>query len=366
MTTQRNVMFNRYLQTEVATINEASNIACSSPAAIQQMQDLAKRANYKRYEQDNSLANITAAIRATSSYFVFQDVDYVQKHLKHIETGEPIRDVALEQTRCPLFINVAREIISEIVAQFPEALEHSVSGAVERDLIHQLTLQMHRKDASRPIDAIMGTEIVVCYIPNFSERNIQDTMTSHWDHESSSTTIIPDHMFRNLLKLTNVSSHEWKDAVERIHGVRVDESDPMIDEDWEIERERAWSEFNFTPEDGGEPIIDVEELVNAVDSCPMGFTPLLAFSADAGQLCTRDWGNRMDVSGSILGLHDFVHGTGDIISIPTTNTIAPTPKEMMVAEGVTNDFLKVHGLEWGSFKCDVRDNFASTASSLTP
>jgi len=343
------------LSASVPDPSGAISAVCGSPKAMELLKQLAVKSGYRRFHHDNSSESIAAVIEAAQAFFASGDLRDAERRLKSVARVNEPEELAEDLSLDPDFESLHKEIFDQVLARFPSERPNLISGAVSASLKRHLADEITKADKSSPIDAMKMAGIVVCHVPGLAHEGIEATMTSFWDDESSSLTVKPDEKFRRLLMLANISSEEWIEAVERVHGIRIDLADPETSEDWELERAAEWTSFRLMPDDSQGPVVDPEELVLAVDNCPMGFTPLLAFAADAAELCTRDWSTHLGVKGGILGLHDFVNGSGDLLSTVGQLRINPCPQEMMVAEGFRNDFLHVHGLEWGSFRCEIED-----------
>lgn len=277
--------------------------------------------------------------------------------------GEWLRDEeASDDFRRSQPFSAILDAVTDSVAATAVAATRGAIGAVAKEAILSSFLdEVARLDATKPSDLIRGTQVVVCHVPGF-EGDMAATMTGHWTSESSSLTIKPDKAFARFLSLVNVGASDWIDAVRTLHGVSLDEPWGLCG--WESERADAWRSFAFVADPSKPSFKNVLRLVDAVDACPYGFTPLVAFAADAGMLCSRDWDLPLSIEGGVIGLHDFMNGSGDPLRFEHAVTIPAGLSGMTLGEAVQHDFAEVHGFVRKSFRSKVSDLEAARSPAL--
>jgi hypothetical protein len=153
------------------------------------------------------------------------------------------------------------------------------------------------------------------------------------------------------MKLANLSKKSWLAGLKQA-GFDI-ELDGDLSEDERAERQKAWADVDWTV--SGEPVTDVSKIVHAVDLCPYGFTPFVAFSMDAFKIVNRKWSQAMAVTGGVLGLHDFAFGSGNPIRFEGNLTLPAKTANVVLHDRLKHNLSKVHGFTAQAFKSKFKD-----------
>lgn len=336
-------------------VRDAARAAVRSAPVRDSIDRLVRKAGFRRYRPMNAGWAFDAAVAATHAFFQSGSTKPSEQLIS--ESVDPASEYAvfMDDIRRSHAFAVLRDTAADAVAaRFPGAAWVDVVSRTASMLAEEIVEAVDAADDSVPLDAIGGAEVVVCYVPGLSEgADVSSTMTSFWTDESSSLTVRPDVAFMHLLSLANVSVQEWLDAVEKSTGERPD--CPAGDGSWKDERAAVWSGAYAEVDPSRPPLVKPSRLVEAVDACYLGFSPLIAFNADAGSLCARNWETPIGVKGGVLGLHDFVNGSGDPLRFEQKVVVQARPCNMMVGEARACDFNEVHGFVRKSFRSKVTE-----------
>jgi hypothetical protein len=337
----------------------ANDIAiCLSSPSVQEIIDEVSKKYYlpafqnNRREENRLLANQVATV-----FFKTADIDLALSSVKPMEASDEIlADWKNEIKNLRAFHLVKDAIVDMMRELHDQECADRVENTVSEAILNTTIESGRNHDASKPLDAIKGIQTICAYVPLSHEKSDHaDVFTTFWSDRSNSTTIKPSKEFLEFLKLANISTSEWKDAVLEIHDVDLEGS---LDDDaftFEIERVHAWQKTHQDADDSKPSLVDVEELVYAIDNCPFGFTPLVSFSMPIEELVHRDWNEPIKLTGGILGLHDFINGSGDPLRFEGEIELSPTISNMMAAGARANDIASVHGFVDQSFKSLVED-----------
>lgn len=346
------------------TVSEAARVALRSEEAAAAINRVVLRAGFRRYSPAVADLSPGAAAATAESFFATGSRNEAECQLEaHLNHASALADL-LEDMRHSRLVSAVESAVREAVLdRFPAASPEEVSGRVSSVLVEELTEAIGAADDSSPLEALRGSEIVACYVPGLSKGGLASTMTSFWTDESSCLTVKPDFAFMRFLELANIEVPEWIDAVQKATGHRVDDNGP---EEWHAERAEAWRQAACGHDKSRGALAKPARLVQAVDACYLGFTPLIAFNADAGRLCARDWSCPLSLKGGILGLHDFLNGSGDPVRFEQKVVIEAAVGDMMLGEGRSCDFEEVHGFVKSSFRSKVSDEPSSPSPVSEP
>ena len=332
-------------------VRDAARAAARSPEARASIDRIVAKVGFRRYRQINASWAFEAAAQAVNAFFTdgstLSPERVVEQSIDHASAHADLMD---DIRRSRAFSSLRDAAAAAVSARFPKIPRIDIVARVSSFLAEEIGEAIDAADLSVPMDAIGGTDIIVCYLPGLREgASLEDTMTSHWTSESSSLTVKPDEAFMHFLTLANVSVPQWLDEVEKATGERVDQA-PSKAPRWKAERAAAWSGAAAETDSTRPAAVKPWRLVEAVDACYLGFSPLIAFNADAGSLCSRDWNNGLGIKGGVLGLHDFVNGSGDPLRFEHKVVVQAKPGNMIVGEARPFDFNEVHGFVRHSFR----------------
>lgn len=340
------------------TVRGAVTAALRSPEAAEAIDRIVAKAGYRRYRAGGPGWSREAVLAAVGAFFATGSLAKARSEISTgmdatTELAELLDDIKLSQP----FSAILESAAASVVRRFPRVGLGDARARIASVLAGEIAEAIIAADRSEPVDAVRGTEVVVCYVPGLSKaRRLEDTMTSCWTASSSSLTVKPDAAMMRLLSLANVSVGQWLDAVEEVNGERLDAYGGGPE--WTRERAAAWSEAEAACDPSSPPLVKPKRLVEAVDACWLGFTPMIAFSADAATLLGRDWDRALGVKGGVLGLHDFVNGSGDPLRFEQKAVFTVSPSDMMVGEARDCDFEQVHGFVRQSFRSRLTDEDA--------
>jgi hypothetical protein len=220
---------------------------------------------------------------------------------------------------------------------------------VGRTTLHHLVNEVRRADSSNPLDIAVGKDVTICFIPGSSRvQNYWDTATRSWLERSDSISIFPDRTFLDFLGVVGVAKADWLAAVERnttmSAAARMRGHLP--------ERSAAWEAVPDWETSGSLDIED-DDLVAAVDACPFGFTPMIAFTMGAEEVFAMDFTETLEVTGGIVGLHDFTTGSGDPLRFEGTLRVSPGVGDMHLADDQPLGLIATHGFLNSAFVSTV-------------
>lgn len=333
-------------------------LVCIMSHNVQEIiKEISKKFTAPAFRNDGSSKAKSVADQVANAFFKSADKDTALDLVK----PTPIQEELITEWKSEIRNSRAFHLINDAVVDIIHQLhpEHSIEeiAQISSDLIVNATIEAGEEhDNSRPIDGVKGINTVCAYVPLPEAHDDPNTVfTSFWTERSSSTTIKPDKTFLSFLKLANISTDEWKAAVFDMHDLDLD---CELDDDaftYEFQRKQAWSEVRQEADESQPSLVQAEELVYAIDNCPYGFTPLVSFSMPIEDIITRDWNTTIRITGGILGLHDFINGSGDPLRFEGEIELSPTISNMMAAGARANDIASVHGFVDQSFKSVIED-----------
>lgn len=322
---------------------------------------IARHLKYGRFELPNTAASNTMIAEGLAKYFPTCELSLFTQHIRDTVdtiTGDKL-DMALgTAVSHRIFEPTLSRVVETISADYPHIPIPDLTAAAHKVLAQECVLAAIQLDQTVPLDSLEGKEAILAYIPGLEKSaEMEGTMTDFWSEANYSTSlsIKPDAVFRTFLTLANIGSSEWIDAVETVHGIRLDEEPDEFADDWERERYAAWCDFFVEAESDAEPIAGSETLILAVDACAFGFTPMVAFKMPASAVVGSAWDQPLTVQGGVFGLHDFKNGHGDPIRFEGKIAIEPKPFEIQVATLMENDLMSVHGFTAKSFDSIVEE-----------
>lgn len=335
---------------------DAVRAAIRSPEVRAVITRLVKKVGFRQYRPADTEWGFKAAVAALGAFFETGSSARPERLLASaFDPAAEYADLMDDIRRSQPFAALLDGISEAVAKRFPKVPAAVIAARTAEQLCEEIIDAVDAADGSSPLDAIRGSEVVVCYVPGLGKsQGLAATMTSFWTEDSSSLTVVPDAAFMHMLSLANVSVGEWLTAVEKTHGERIDEAAAGAS-GWQVERAAAWARAEAATDPGRPPAVKPARLVLAVDACYLGFTPMVAFNADAGALCARDWNTALAIRGGVLGLHDFVNGSGDPLRFESRIVVQAAPENMMVGEGRACDFTEVHGFLRRSFRSEVTD-----------
>ncbi|MCZ7861582.1 hypothetical protein O9X98_09230 [Agrobacterium salinitolerans] len=247
------------------------------------------------------------------------------------------------------FDAISEKVRAVFEADAPEMRIGDWQEIVGRTTLYHLVDEISRADTSHPLDIASGKEVTVCFIPGSSRvENYWDLATRSWMERSDSISIYPDRTFTDFLGVVGVSKADWLAAVER--NTTMATAARM--RDYLGERNDVWGNV---PEWETSGTLDIEDddLVAAVDACPYGFTPMIAFTMQAEEIFAMDFTETLEVTGGIVGLHDFTTGSGDPLRFEGTLRFAPGVGDMHLADDQPLGLIATHGFLSSAFVSTV-------------
>lgn len=332
--------------------------ACLATGRMREMiERFSASLSFRRYSKAVAVHETEIVEAAVTKFLLtgseFLVADHIEESLNKVEELE---DLVTDIRTADFFEALVKATAATVRDRFPHTSPEHLEVIVEDRVLDRAVQIVHEIDPSRPIDAVKGSSFVFCYVPGLdAAETLEETMTSYWSDESSSLTIRPDMVFARFLKLTGVSRDQWLDAVEDICGVDLRDDPPAGAPAWMWERAEAWRKFNPPNDAGRKPITEVGSLVDAVDNIPGGFTPSIAFKADAYGFITRDWNKPLSIKGGVVGLSDLINGSGDPIRFEGTAVVSGEREDCVLSSNMPNPPEKAYGLHPSAFSSRLID-----------
>jgi hypothetical protein len=357
---------NELLNEQLATTLEA---CLDVPRIGAMIETFAKSLRFTRFRPARHADELQAAMEAMSDFLEEGDVDSCEQSIRssHVQ-GEEMAELIHDVRQADFFDALVRATAAVVTERYPAADETGVSDMTASRVLDLSIDAVYRTDQSMPLDVLNNVTMTFCAIPGLDEaRTETDLATSHWAQDSGCRTIKPDRVFARFLQLAGVSSQTWIATVQEMTGVKVDADPEAGAPHWHSERAAMWRDFVDLPPICDGPIADVYRIVEAVETAGRGFTPCIAFRADAGRMIRRDWSRSMTVSGGLLGLHDFINGTGDPIRFERKVTLSLDRGCFEVAETMKNPITEAHGFgeEWFRSRIADSDHFYDTSAAAS-
>jgi hypothetical protein len=342
--------------------DDASELASVIDACLStgRMNDMIRRFSdslgFRQYKPASALHEMAIAEAAVTKFLVTGSEFFAAAHIEDtLDKAEELADLTAQIRSADFYDALVKATSAVVREKFPHVQPTRLENLTSERVLDTTIDTVHAEDTSKPSDALRGVKFVFCYVPGVdAAESLEETMTSHWSDESSSLTIRPDAVFARFLKLAGISREQWLEAVEDVCGVDLREDPPHGAPAWMWERAEAWRKFN-PPHDGQKPVTDVRTLVEAVDNVPSGFTPSIAFSADAQALMNRDWNRPLTVTGGVIGLSDLINGSGDPIRFDGSVTVAGDREDIVLSANLPNPLEKAYGIHASAFQSQLKD-----------
>lgn len=333
--------------------------AClDTPKISGMIEAFAKSMRFTRFRPARHRDEVQAAMEAMSDFLQAGDLEGCEESIRSSDVqGEEMAELIHDIRQAEFFDALVRATTAVVTERYPDADEAGVTDMTASSVLDLSIDAVYRTDQSTPLDVLENVPMTFCAIPGLDEaREERDLATSHWAQDSGCRTIKPDKVFARFLQLAGVSAQNWIATVYELTNERVDAEPHAGAPAWHAERAAMWRDFVDLPPICDGPVADVYRIVEAVETAAGGFTPCIAFKADAGRMIRRDWSRSMTVSGGVLGLHDFINGTGDPIRFDRKVTLPLGRACFLVAETMKNPITEAHGFgeEW--FRSRVADS----------
>lgn len=304
----------------------------------------------RRFAPDNSVETDIALKAGVQTYFRTGCLAAAERAvLDNLDLDSRTMEVVSLVNESSFLARLSGKLAEAVASRMPDAERERAVATIGRAALYELVEMATERDHSRPLDIGIGKSVTACYIPGASAAvGHTGVVTTNWGERSSALSIMPDRTFRDFLRVVGVSKQAWLDAVAADRGcrrIRQSESDMP-------ERAAAWAAAPEWEIDGGLGI-DIEEIVAAVDACPHGFTPVFAFNITARQAFALDFTETLEVSGGIVGLHDFRNGAGDPQRFEGTVRFTPRPGDLVLADDRPLGLIATHGFRDEAFRSEV-------------
>lgn len=345
---------NEGLNEHLATTLEA---CLDVPRIGTMIETFAKSIRFTRFRPARHVDEIQSAMVAVSDFLEGGDIESCEQSIRSSHAqGEEMAELIHDIRNAEFFDALVRATVAVVAERYPSADEAGVSDMTGSRVLDLSIDAVYRADPSSPLDVLKNVSMTFCAIPGLNQAETEnDLATSHWAQDSGCLSIKPDGVFARFLQLAGVSSQTWIATVQEMTGEKVDAEPEPGAPTWHADRAAMWRDFVDLPPICDGPIADVYRIVEAVETAGRGFTPCIAFRADADRMIKRDWSRPLTVSGGILGLHDFINGTGDPIRFERKVTLFLERGCFEVAETMKNPITEAHGFgsEW--FRSRVAD-----------
>jgi hypothetical protein len=352
------------LHAHLATTLEA---CLDAPRIGVMVEAFAKSLRFTRFLPARHPEEVQDAMEAMSDFLQGGDLDGFNQSIRSsMAQGEELAELVRDIKQADFFDALVRATSAVVIEKFPQADEMAVSDAAASKLLDLSIDAVYRTDPSTAVDVLNDVPMTFCAIPGLDEaQTIHDLATSHWAQDSGCLTIKPDKVFARFLQLAGIPAASWIATVHELTGEKVDDDPQPGAPHWHAERTSMWRDFVDLPPVCDGQIADVYRIVEAVDVAASGFTPCIAFRADAGRMIRRDWSRSMSISGGILGLHDFINGSGDPIRFERKITLSLGRGCYEVAETVKNPITEAYGFGEAAFRSRVADCDPLVAASTS-
>ncbi|MDW9478718.1 hypothetical protein GOB57_08375 [Sinorhizobium meliloti] len=318
--------------------------------------------SYRRFAPDQTLEKRVLLHEAVRQYLSSGSRDIASRIVSEGLCGDSMATELVSLVSEADALDVITEKVKSIIeASAPELRVEALEEVIGRTTLFHLVDEIRRADSSQPLDIAIGKEVTVCYIPGSSRvQNYWDLATRSWMERSDSISIFPDRTFVDFLGAVGVSKADWLSAVER--NTTMASAARMRDH--LAERSAVWAALPEW-ETAGSLDIEDDDLVAAVDACPYGFTPMIAFTMQAEEIFSMDFTETMEVTGGIVGLHDFTTGSGDPLRFEGTLRFAPGLGDMHLADDQPLGLIATHGFLSSAFMSTVTRTPSDRSSPST-
>lgn len=342
--------------------------ACLSEAKMTAMvRKFAKSLKFAQYRPAKAEHEVEAAEGAMTKFLLTGSQVFAGEHVdKMLPKVEEFADLVHDIRGSDFFVALVRATSAAVTERHPDENRERILYVTEERLLDKCIQAVYAADLSKSADVLKQCQFTFCYIPGLDEAStLEETMTTHWTDESNCLTIKPDKVFASFLQMAGFSRDEWLAAVEEHWGIRLDASEDHDAPEWKWLHEISWRNFEDLPR-LNPPITDILSVLEAVDNSPYGFTPCIAFATDAHKLMKRDWDMPMTIKGGVLGLTDFVNGTGDPIRFEGTALVKGHIGDCVLSSNLPNSMTDDHGIPVSAFKATVKDTSSPLPKMVQP
>ncbi len=265
--------------------------------------------------------------------------------LSNYDSSDALHDLVQDTMNSVGYTNLIASVSNRAAKRFPESAQRLENMIVDI-VLDQLINMIKEKDKSRPLDLLRNVFVTVAYLPMLKNHGQEIPCTSAITSEQDCISIIPNDIFKSFLQAANVDKENWIDAVESHINMRLDSNDSPLKD--------MWQKARWTVQ--GKPVVDVARLVEAVDACRYGFTPLVAFSIDAYKFGPDPRLEKRIFShgGGVIGLHDFRYGSGAPLRFEGTVEIIACPQDFIQPEKKMYGLSESHGFTNISYLSKIR------------
>lgn len=322
---------------------------------------------FREFASDRSLAVRVALNDAVRSYLASGDALLAENAAADgTDRVERLAELTYAVNESESLDEIAALVHARVTAGRPDLASDRSQAVVGRTVLDLLVDRARAADRSVPLDIAENHQVTVCYIPGSGgRRHYSDVATTSWAKRSDSMSIYPDRTFLDFLRVVGIGKQEWLSAAEGRLSPKASAKALAALPD----RAAVWE---AVPEWECRGALDVEtdDVVSAVDACPYGFTPMIAFQMDARDVFELDFESGLEVTGGIVGLHDFTNGTGDPLRFEGTLRLSPRIGDLHLADDEPLGLVAIHGFLSDSFRSAVRqvapENGASPQASPGP
>lgn len=320
----------------------------SLPSIDGLINDCCDFANFKAFRVDHDpTAARLAEIDALSEFFLTTSPHAASAVLAKVSDPVLAMFLANESLRAARLPDaVVEQVMKEAVARTRLPASKRVVEKATEMVETAIEKRMAAHDDSRPIDGLGDEDLVVCYIPGFhAGKSFASTLTNHDDEESRPESIIPNEAFSRFLNLINMSSDEYIDLVNAETGT-----------DLRSEPGSLWADFHVGKDESRDTLISGDDVIDGIYGSPFGFSPIVAFRANPRFLIERDWSQPLQVTGGMIGFHNFDNGSGNPQRFEGTLSISASPSEFIVGEGRRFGLDECYGFGRKAFQSVVSDD----------
>lgn len=332
--------------TQRQMLADATASILSSEGMRKDIEAFARSVAYRRFHPDQTLDKRVVLHEAVRAYLSTGNIGAAEGMIAEAYNSDNARlEISSIVHHSDFLSDMTARVFS--VLRDHEIVDRQATGRMVFDHLVDAISDM---DKSVPLDIADGKRVTVCYIPGSSQaRNYWEIATTSWMPRSDSLSIYPDRTFLDFLEVVGLTKAEWLAGVER--NVTMATAAKMGDL---LEKRRVTWNAVEEWEANGSLEVDVDDVVAAVDACPYGFTPMIAFEMDAEDIFTMDFNEVLEVTGGIVGLHDFTNGSGDPLRFEGTLKLSPEAGDLHLADDQPLGLIATHGFLNTAFQSQVR------------
>ena len=321
------------------------------PAVAEEVAYFVRSFAFRRFHPDNTLDKRVVLHEAVRSYLAGCGTEAVEEMIADAYDQDSARlELGVLVNDCDFLGAASVKAYDSILSEAPELCVNGAREVIGRTTLEYLVDEVVAADRSAPLDIAAGKQVTVCFIPGSSEvDDYQDIATTSWLGRSDSLSIFPDKTFLDFLSVVGLTKADWLAGVER--NTTLSGATRMGD--LLADRLAAWNGIEDWDASGFLDV-EVDDIVAAVDACPYGFTPMIAFQMDAEDIFAMDFSESLEVTGGIVGLHDFTNGSGDPVRFEGTLKLSPRAGDMHLADDQPLGLIATHGFLSTAFQSKVR------------